>query len=313
MRWVTYRNAARGVPSERVGLLEDGAVYGVQAGTQLTDLLGDDGSLLAEAADRARRTPTEVVELNTVELCAPVPRPPSLRDFSAFEDHARNSLEALGQKLGDAWYDTPIFYFGNPNAMFGPTAQIAGPGNTEQLDYELEVAAVVGRGGKNLDPSTAEDHIAGYCVFNDWSARDLQTKETATVPIGPAKGKDFANTSGPYLVTRDELEPYRKNRAFDLTMTASVNGREYSRGNVADLYWSFGELLAYASRGVELVPGDIIGAGTCGSGCILELSARFGSDEYPWLQEGDRIALEIEHLGRLENTVTFSPPPPPLR
>ena len=314
MRWVTYLSADAAPDDQpRAGLVEDGVVHALDAGVQLIDLLGDDGTRLREAADRARRAPAERQELDGVRLLAPIPRPPSVRDFSAFEEHIRNGLEAIGQKMGDDWFELPVFYFSNPAAVHGTGATIVAPGNTQRLDYELEVAAVIGRPGRDLDPATAEQHIAGFCLFNDWSARDLQTKEQATVPIGPAKGKDFANGFGPCLVTPDELEPYRKAKGYDLAMTATVNGTVLSRGNWSDIYWSFGEMLAYASRAADLVPGDLLGSGTCGSGCILELSLRFGADAYPYLRDGDEVVLEVEGLGRLENRVSFAAEPAPLR
>ena len=166
------------------------------------------------------------------------------------------------------WYELPVFYFSNPAALVGPFDDLPMPPGTKELDFELEVGAVVGRGGSDLDPSDAEASIAGFCVMNDWSARDVQRREMR-LSMGPVKGKDFATTLGPWLVTPDELEPHQKAKAYDLTMTASVNGREYSRASLADIYWSFGEMLAYASRGTRLVPGDVIGSGTCGTGCIL--------------------------------------------
>jgi 2-keto-4-pentenoate hydratase/2-oxohepta-3-ene-1,7-dioic acid hydratase in catechol pathway len=194
----------------------------------------------------------------------------------------------------------------------GPYDDVPVPPGSEELDFELEVAAVVGNGGSDLSPGEAESHIAGFCVMNDWSARDLQRREMK-LSMGPVKGKDFATTLGPLLVTPDELEPYRREQAYDLVMTAHVNGREYSRASLADIYWSFGEMLAYASRGTELVPGDVVGSGTCGTGCILELSLVHGGDEYPWLRPGDVVALEVEQLGRIENRVVPRRPLVPLR
>jgi 2-keto-4-pentenoate hydratase/2-oxohepta-3-ene-1,7-dioic acid hydratase in catechol pathway len=236
-----------------------------------------------------------------------------VRDFFAFEQHIATARANRGAEVPAEWYEIPVFYFSNPNNLVGSGGDVRVPGNSSRVDFELEVAAIIGKPGVDLDPGSAEQHIAGYCIYNDWSARDLQHKETSTVGIGPAKGKDFANSLGPYLVTPDEIEPLRKRRAFDLEMTASVNGRQYSRGSLSDIYWSFGELIAYASRSAELVPGDVIGSGTCGSGCILELSLLHGSEEYPWLAEGDNVVLEVEGLGRLENRVTVGPVPRPLR
>ncbi|HEX2068733.1 MAG TPA: fumarylacetoacetate hydrolase family protein, partial [Actinomycetota bacterium] len=164
----------------------------------------------------------------------------------------------------------------------------------------------------DLDPDVAERYIAGFCVMNDWSARDIQRREMK-LSMGPVKGKDSATTLGPVLVTPDELEDARKDRAYDLTMTAVVNGKEYSRASLAEIYWSFGEMIAYASRGTTVMPGDVIGSGTCGTGCILELSLVHGSEEYPWLEPGDEVVLEVERLGRVANRVVEGKPLKPLR
>ena len=213
-----------------------------------------------------------------------------------------SNRQRRGLEMESDWYELPVFYFTNPAAIVGPFDEVPMPPGTRQLDYELEVAAVVGMDGSDLDPDEAERHLAGFCVMNDWSARDLQRREMR-LSLGPAKGKDFATTLGPFLVTPDEIDPYRKDKAYDLAMTASVNGKEYSRASLADIYWSFGEMLAYASRGTRVVPGDVIGSGTCGTGCILELSLVHGEDAYPWLEPGDEVALDVEHLGRVVNRV----------
>jgi fumarylacetoacetate (FAA) hydrolase len=183
---------------------------------------------------------------------------------------------------------------------------------TRQMDFELEVACVVGMPGRDLSAEEAGRHIAGFCVMNDWSARDIQRREMK-LSMGPVKGKDFATTLGPVLTTLDELEPFRKAKAFDLAMTATVNGEEYSRASLAEIYWSFEEMLAYASRGTEVVPGDVIGSGTCGTGCILELSLVHGEQRYPWLQIGDEVSLHVEQLGRITNRVVPGPEVIPLR
>lgn len=287
-------------------------MYAVEAGVRLIDLLGDDGERLARAGERARASPADVFDLQAIVLRAPIPRPPSVRDFFAFEQHVRTVRRSLGLEMDPDWYQIPVFYFSNPAAIIGPDQDAAIPPGSSMLDFELEVAAVVGRGGSNLHPEGAELHIAGFTIMNDWSARDLQWPEMK-LGLGPAKGKDFATSLGPFLVTPDELAPYRKNRAYDLAMSATVNGRDYSRGNLADIYWSFGEMLAYASRGTQLAPGDVIGSGTCGTGCILELASVHGEDAYPWLAPGDRVELTVEHLGTLSNRVMAGPPLVPLR
>jgi len=299
MRWATFADRQG---RERVGLAVGDAMHALEPAVRLVDLLGDEGQRLEEAGGRARARPDEVFDISSVRLRAPIPTPPSVRDFYAFEQHVRTARQRRGLEMDPDWYELPVFYFTNPAAIVGPFDEVAVPPGTEQLDYELEVAAVVGMGGADLDPGQAERHIAGFCLMNDWSARDIQRREMR-LSLGPAKGKDFATTLGPFLVTRDEIEPYRKGKAYDLEMTATVNGKGYSRASLADIYWSFGEMLAYASRGTRIVPGDVIGSGTCGTGCILELALVHGEEAYPWLKPGDEVALEVEHLGRMVNRV----------
>jgi 2-keto-4-pentenoate hydratase/2-oxohepta-3-ene-1,7-dioic acid hydratase in catechol pathway len=259
------------------------------------------------------KRPTEIQPESGVTLRPVLPRPSSIRDYSSFEQHIRSGLKAMGKELGDDWYQIPPFWFSNPNCVHGHDDLIQVPGNTHEMDFELEVAAIIGKPGRDIDPKHALDHVAGFTIFNDWSARDLQHREMQCMPVGPSKGKDFANSLGPYLVTTDELAPYDNDGFLSLAMTAFVNGKQYSGGNLADMYWRFSELVAYASRGATLLAGDVIGSGTCGTGCILELSATHGVDKYPWLKEGDEIILEVEQLGSLRNRVTWGPEPIPLR
>ena len=287
-------------------------MHALEPGVRLVDLLGDEGQRLEEAGQRSRANPSEVFEISSVRMGAPIPTPPSVRDFYAFEQHVRTARQRRGLEMDPDWYELPVFYFTNPAAIVGPFDDVAVPPGTEQLDYELEVAAVVGMGGTDLHPDQAERHFAGFCIMNDWSARDLQRREMR-LSLGPAKGKDFASTLGPFLVTPEELEPYRKGKAYDLAMTATVNGREYSRASLADIYWSFGEMLAYASRGTEVVTGDVIGSGTCGTGCILELSLVHGEEAYPWLRPGDEVVLEVERIGSIASRVVEGKPLKPLR
>lgn len=309
MRWATYRSRA-GEP--RVGLVWDDEILALEPGVSLTGLLGDDGERLAAAGERARRDPADVVRLDDVTLLAPIPRPSSVRDFYAFEQHVKTARQRRGLEMDPDWYELPVFYFSNPAAIVGPRDDVAIPPGTSQLDFELEVAAVVGRAGRNLSPERAGAHVAGFCVMNDWSARDIQRREMK-LSMGPVKGKDFATTLGPVLTTPDELEDVRAGRAFDLRMAASVNGREYSNASLSEIYWSFEEMFAYASRGSEIVPGDVIGSGTCGTGCILELSLVHGEDAYPWLRAGDEVTLSVERLGRVTNRIVEGEPLIPLR
>ena len=310
MRWVTYRRAAES--PDRIGLLLGDQIHGLQPGLALIDLLGDDGERLAMAGERARSEPVEVVLLSEVLLRPPIPNPPTVRDFYAFEQHVRTGRQRRGLEMELGWYELPVFYFSNPTALVGQGDDVPIPPGCQELDFELEAAAVVGLGGSNLSPEEAERCLAGFCILNDWSARDLQRREMK-LNLGPAKGKDFATSLGPYFVTADELAPHRRGAAFDLTMTALVNGREYSRASLADLYWSFEEMLAYASRGTRLVPGEVIGSGTCGTGCILELSLVHGQTAYPWLRPGDEVVCSIEQLGSLANRIVPGPPLRPLR
>jgi 2-keto-4-pentenoate hydratase/2-oxohepta-3-ene-1,7-dioic acid hydratase in catechol pathway len=310
MRWVTFTETA--VPAERTGVVVDGRIHACPPGTALLHLLGDDGERLSAAAETARRDPRDVFDLDAVHLRAPIPHPPTVRDFYAFEQHVRTARQRRGLEMDPDWYELPVFYFSNPYAICGPDDDVPIPPGSAELDYELEVAAVIGRGGADLDPEQAQRSIAGYCVMNDWSARDLQRREMK-LSMGPVKGKDFATSMGPALVTPDELEDTKRDRAYDLAMTATVNGVEYSRASLADIFWSFGEMIAYASRGTRVEAGDVIGSGTCGTGCILELSMVHGQDRYPWLQPGDVVELSVERLGTLRNRVVAGSPLRPLR
>lgn len=300
MRLATYASPKTG--QLRPGLLVDGSLHAVQGADRLVDLLGDDGERLAAAAQSALADPAEVVDPARVRLAAPVPAPPSIRDFMAFEDHVVTSYKAMGSGIDPGWYDAPVFYFSNTAAVCGPSDDVAVPPGCGRFDYELEVAAVIGRQAADIAPEDAESCIAGYTVFCDWSARDLQMTEMKQ-GLGPAKGKDSANSFGPFLVTPDELAPFKTDKGYALAMTASVNGHEYSSGSLANLYWTFGQLIAYASRGTFVRPGDVIGSGTVGTGCILELSLVHGSERYPWLQPGDQVTLEVEQLGAIRSRV----------
>ena len=227
----------------------------------------------------------------------------SFRDFYAFEGHVRAARKRRGLEMVPEWYDAPAFYFSNTASIVGHLAPIEKPGDTNELDYELEIAIVVGRDGKDITVDEADDYIAGYTILNDWSARDIQRREMK-VGLGPAKGKDFATSIGPYLVTPDELEDRvladtSRGKRYDLEMTAFVNGRQYSKGNASTMHWTFAELIAQASRNTMLRSGDLIGSGTVGTGCITE----FAEGVFPWLESGDVVRLEIERLGALENRV----------
>jgi 2-keto-4-pentenoate hydratase/2-oxohepta-3-ene-1,7-dioic acid hydratase in catechol pathway len=306
MRWTTYVSPTDGL--EHPAVLSDGSWYGLRTANRLIDLLGDDGELLARSGEQALSDPLDVVGAEAAEVRAPLPVPPSVRDFYAFETHVRTYREANGKEMDPDWYELPVFYFQNPAAIRSAREDVPMPPGSVKYDFELEFAAVIGRGGANLTPNEAEQHIAGYLLFCDWSARDLQAREVRHT-LGPVKAKDTATSLGPWMVTPDELAPRRSGKSFDLKMSASVNGRPYSSGNADDLYWSFGQMISYASRGTRVQTGDVIASGTVGTGCILELSTVHSEDEYPWLEPGDEVRLEADLLGAITARIT---PPPPL-
>ncbi len=310
MRWVSYVSPLDG--REHAGIVVGDEVYGFGDPVTLLDILAVGGSALADAGAVARGHPAEVLAVDEVALRAPIAVPPSIRDFMAFENHVVTSMAAIGASVDPVWYQQPVFYFTNPAAVLGPGEDVPVAPGSVMFDYELEVAAIIGTECRDLEPATAERHIAGYTIFCDWSARDLQGVEMR-VGLGPAKGKDNATTMGPWLLTPDEIEDTRSGNGFALAMTATVNGTAYSSGNLADLYWSFGEMLAYASRGTRLMPGDVIACGTVGTGCILELARVHGSDKYPWLKPGDEVRLDVERMGTLSATIVPGAPVIPLR
>ena len=305
MLWTTYISPTDG--QQHPAVVSGGSLHGLRTAGALIDLLGDDGELLARSGEQALADPLDVVAESEAELLAPIPVPPSVRDFYAFETHVRTYREANGKEMDPDWYELPVFYFQNPAAIRSARDEVPMPPGSVKYDFELEFAAVIGRAGANLTPDEAEQHIAGYLLFCDWSARDLQAREVRHT-LGPVKAKDTATSLGPWLVTPDELEPRRSGKSFDLEMSASVNGRPYSLGNADDLYWSFGQMISYASRGTRVRTGDVIASGTVGTGCILELSTVHSEQEYPWLKPGDEVRLEADLLGAI--TARISPPPP---
>jgi fumarylacetoacetate (FAA) hydrolase len=268
MRLCTFRTAD-GPPGGWPGRVE---------GDQIVRL--DAPDLVAVLGQRGQPRPGEVFPAADVELLAPVPRPPSVRDFFAFEQHIATARANRGSTVPAEWYEFPVFYFTNPAAIVGPGMPVPYPAGVAELDYELEVAAVIG----------PDAEIAGFTIMNDWSARDVQRKEMR-VGLGPAKAKDFAISLGPVLVTADEFDGSRA------VMTARVNGEERSRGELAHLHYSWTQILAQAARNTTLRPGDVIGSGTVGSGCILE------HNDGRWLRPGDVVELEVEGIGVLRNEV----------
>jgi fumarylacetoacetate (FAA) hydrolase len=240
------------------------------------------------------------------QLLAPVPHPPSMRDGYAFRQHVEAARRNRGVEMIPEFDEIPIFYFTNHQAVYGPGDIPVMPMHLDQLDFELECAIVIGKKGRNIKASEADEYIAGYMVMNDWSARALQMHEMK-LNLGPAKGKDFATSIGPWLVTRDELASKRidtpNGETYDLVMTTTLNGTEVSRGNVKDMSWTFAQILERASYGVTLYPGDVIGSGTCGTGCFLELNGSKVFNPPLWLKTGDVVKCSIDLLGTLTNTV----------
>ncbi len=285
-------------------------------GRQSSGIVGDDGTLHplraslselvraeADLATAARET-SPGPHVTEVRLLPPL-EPRSIRDFVTFEEHVegvRRSVDGSGG-VPEAWYAAPTFYFTNPHSVLGAHDEVPVPPGCTAFDFELEVAAVVGRTGADLTAEQAREHILGYTIFNDFSARDLQSAEM-TVGLGPCKGKDSVSTLGPYLVTADELEPHRDGAAFlRLGLTAEVNGEVLGTDLLSNMSWTFEEMLGYASRGTRVLPGELLGSGTCGNGgCLAELWGR-GREDLPPLRPGDTVTLTAEGIGGISNTV----------
>ena len=334
MKIVTYVPAGDSRQSEgHAGLLHDDLILDLAAlggwaarngaGTTLalpdTTLallrLGPDGMAAArEALTLAQRARPEDLRaeaglahaLGETHLRTPVPDPPTLRDFYAFEQHVKAARARRNAEMIPEWYEIPVFYFSNTAALYGSDEDVPYPRLSNELDFELEVAAVIGQAGADISADEAPGYIAGYMVMNDWSARDLQRHEMK-LNLGPAKGKDFATSLGPWLVTPDELADKRigagKDERYDLAISGAINGDELTHANVKDLYYTFPQMIERAAQHVRLRAGDIIGSGTCGTGCILEL----GTERHRWLRPGDVVEMSIERLGALRNRIVEAP------
>lgn len=292
----------------RIGsLLVDGVQrYGVVDGDRISLFpeTADVFEVLGDAAAASQQAAWD----ETASIAVPVPVA-SIRDFITFEQHTAGSLRAItgNGEVPDAWYEAPAFYFTNPHATIGSGTPVPMPPGCEVLDFELEVAAVIGTAGFNLSIAEAADHIAGFTILNDWSARDLQSREMR-VGLGPAKGKDTATTLGPVLVTPDELADRESGGRYDLTMEVFVNDTRIGGDTLANMAWTFAELIAYASRGTWVRPGDVLGSGTCGSGCLAELWGWRGDRQPPPLRVGDTVRMTVQGIGTVHNTVVAGPP-----
>jgi fumarylacetoacetate (FAA) hydrolase len=321
MKLVTFLSSDR---QERVGIVSEGQVIDAQAALQASG----DGSLAAHTHDmlgvireqkivlpaflailkahKAGKLPAQCLQPEAqAYLLSPVPRPVSMRDGYAFRQHVEAARKGRGLPMIPEFDNFPVFYFTNHLAVTGPGDVSVQKLAQERLDFELEVAIVIGKEGRNIPAARADEHIFGYMIMNDWSARHLQTEEMK-LNLGPAKGKDFATSLGPWLVTRDELAAHAVAGAsgarHDLKMRAFVNGKQLSFGNLKDMNWTFAQIVERASYGVTLHPGEVIGSGTVGTGCLLELNGSKITDNL-WLKVGDRVVMEVDGLGRLENSV----------
>jgi fumarylacetoacetate (FAA) hydrolase len=316
MKLVTFERGGRAVLGAVTGSDNDVVVDLHLAGERFGRLVPGEILSFLDQGDRALDAAREVLEqvdpsdpachsLGAVRLLAPIPRPPSMRDAYAFRQHVETSRRNRGLGMIPEFDQFPVFYFTNHQAVYGPGDVPVLPLHLERLDFELECAMVVGKGGRNLRAERADEHVFGLMVMNDLSARGLQMEEMK-LSLGPAKGKDFGTVLGPWLLTLDELQDRRrsgpKGDRFDLAMTARVNGVQVSSDNLANMTYSFAQILERASYGATLFPGDVIGSGTCGTGCFLELNGS-GVTKNQWLSVGDRVELSVERLGTLETRI----------
>ncbi|MGY4384612.1 fumarylacetoacetate (FAA) hydrolase [Pedobacter sp. UYP24] len=317
MKLVSYKTE----DIEHLGVFVNGHIYNLNScDKQLPDNMAEflkGGEVLMERAKKvnAQINSKEIEPKEEVffELLAPVPHPTSCRDGYAFRQHVAAARKNRKAEMIPQFDQYPIFYFTNHNAIQGPGEIACMPDHFDKLDYELEVAIVIGKQGRNVTAAEADSYIAGYMVMNDMSARTLQMEEML-LNLGPAKGKDFSTVIGPWLVTPEELEPYKTKakdghtgNAYDLKMTCTVNGVQLSEGNMADMDWTFAEIIERCAYGVDLLPGDVIGSGTVGTGCLLELNGTglLNDPAYKtqWLQPGDIVEMEITGLGRLSSII----------
>lgn len=320
MKLITYRNDSH----EQLGTLIDGNVYAMdQLHPELPNSMNlflnywDDYFPMAQAAEKAIQAGNRLTgtgkPIESTELMAPVPFPSSCRDGYAFRQHVAAARRNRKVDMIPEFDQYPIFYFTNHHSITGPGPIACMPDHFEKLDFELEASIVICKHGRNIRAEEADEYIGGLMIMNDWSARRLQMEEML-LNLGPAKGKDFSTTLGPWLVTLDELEPFETTakeghigKSWNLPMKCWVNGKQVSEGNLSDMDWTFAEIIERASYGVDLYPGDVIGSGTVGTGCFLELNGtgKLNDPNYSeqWIQPNDVVEMEIGQLGRLQNTI----------
>ncbi|WP_240421314.1 fumarylacetoacetate hydrolase family protein [Paenibacillus periandrae] len=300
MKFVTFINQAG---KTRAGWIKGEGIVDLNLASEgklpasMIELLNQSESSLS-IVEHLNHEVSPTYALDEVQLIAPLPRPNSFRDFVGFEQHLKNAKRFFNEPIPKEWYEVPVFYFSNPFTMKGPDQPVKRPAGCVRLDYELELACIIGKEGSDIKAEEAFNHIFGFTILNDWTARDLQAQELK-VGLGMAKGKDFATSIGPYIVTKDELEPYRIGDKYDLEMTARRNGKVMCQGNYKDVYYSFAQMIERASANVTLYPGDILASGTVGFGTVLEV----GPDIHGWLKPGDEVEFEITGLGKLRNRV----------
>jgi 2-keto-4-pentenoate hydratase/2-oxohepta-3-ene-1,7-dioic acid hydratase in catechol pathway len=308
MRFATWSAQGR----VQSGVVAKAGLHPFPDGATVLDVVRAGLPAALELGAAALREPA--IPLAAARLLPPLD-PPTVRDFVAFEEHVEGIVRSVSQTAGvvPEWYEAPTFYFTNPHALVGAFDDVPVPPGSQLFDFELEVAVVIGADGSSLTPEQAAEHVFGYTILNDWSARDLQRREMK-VSLGPAKGKDSATTLGPWLVTADELEPYLDDDGFlALDMRVSVNDREVGQDLLANMGWPFPELISYASRGTWVRAGDVLGSGTCGNGgCLAELWGRHGRFDPPPLQPGDVVEMTVEGIGTIRNTVVPGEDLPPV-
>ena len=312
MRLSTYKLANNN--KELIGLVKKDSLINLNeffGDISLVDLIKKD-NWKSETLKKIDEEKLVTHNINDVNLLAPIPNPNSLRDAYAFRQHVETSRKNRGLEMIKEFDEFPVFYFSNHNAIYGPQDEIkCMPSHFEKLDFELEIAIVIGKEGRNLKANEASSYIAGYMIMNDVSARGLQMKEMK-LNLGPAKGKDFASVIGPYLVTPDEIKDKLIDKGghgsiYDLKMSCFLNNQLVSEGNFKDMNWTFEQIIERVSYGATIYPGDIIGSGTVGTGCLLELNGtgKIKDSNYNevWLKEGDVIKMKIDKLGEISNKI----------